>query len=142
MNRVFLDSDIVLDFYVRREPHHEAALRLFTHLKRERTRCYTSAVVVANAYYMLSSIESPKYALDKMRKLRKLVSIAPLNESIIDVALSFPYKDFEDSIQFQCAIQNGIETIITRNTKDYPKDQLKVADPGQYLSAAALNKEG
>ena len=142
MNSVFLDSDIVLDFYVQREPHHQTALRLFTHLKRAKTRCYTSAVVMANAYYMLTKIENTKYALEKMRKLRKLVSIAPLNESIIDAALSFPFKDFEDSIQFQCAIQNGIQTIVTRNSKDYPKDQLKVADPGQYLSAAVLNKEG
>jgi predicted nucleic acid-binding protein len=76
-----------------------------------------------------------------MRKFRKLVAIAPLNESIIDAALSFPYKDFEDSIQFQCAMQNGIKTLITRNSKDYPKDQLRVADPGQYLSANILNKK-
>ncbi len=140
MTSVFVDSDIVLDFYVQREPHHETVLRLFTHLKRTKARCFTSAVVMANAYYVLSKIEGTKYALDKMRRLRKFVSIAPLNESIIDAALSFPFKDFEDSIQFQCAIQNGIGTIITRNIKDYPKDQLKVADPGQYLSAAALNK--
>jgi predicted nucleic acid-binding protein len=142
MNSVFLDSDIILDFYVQREPHHQTALRLFTHLKRAKTRCFTSAVVMANAYYMLTKIENAKYALEKMRKLRKFVSIAPLNESIIDAALSFPFKDFEDSIQFQCAIQNGIQTIVTRNSKDYPKDQLRVADPGQYLSAAVLNKEG
>jgi predicted nucleic acid-binding protein len=142
MNSVFLDSDIVLDFYVRREPHHETALRLFTHLRRSKTRCFTSAVVMANAYYMLNKIENTRYALEKMRKLRKFVSIAPLNESIIDAALSYPFKDFEDSIQFQCALHNGIATIITRNSKDYPKDQLKVADPGQYLSAAVLNKEG
>jgi predicted nucleic acid-binding protein len=142
MNKVFLDSDVVLDFYVQREPHYETTLRLFTHLKREKIHCYTSAVVLANVYYMLTKIENSRYALDKMRRLRKLVSIAPLNESIIDAALSCPYKDFEDSIQFQCAIQNGIDTIITRNIKDYPKDQLRVADPGQYLSAAVLNKEG
>jgi len=142
MINVFVDSDIVLDFYVQREPHHATALRLFTHLKRTKTRCYTSAVVMANAYYILTKIEGTKYALDKMRRLRKFVSIAPLNESIIDAALLFPFKDFEDSIQFQCAIQNGIETIITRNIKDYPKDQIKVADPGQYLSAVVLNKKG
>ena len=141
MNSVFLDTDVVLDFYVQREPHHAAALRLFTHFKRAKIRCYTSAVVIANAYYMLAKIENSRYALDKMRRFRKLVSIALLNESIIDAALSFPYKDFEDSIQFQCAMQNGIRTLITRNSKDYPKDQLRVADPGQYLSANILNKK-
>jgi predicted nucleic acid-binding protein len=90
---------------------------------------------------MLAKIQNARYALDKMRRFRKLVSIAPLNESIIDTALSFPYKDFEDSIQFQCAMQNGIKTLITRNSKDYPKDQLRVADPSQYLSANILNKK-
>lgn len=140
MNSVFLDSDIILDFYVKREPHHETAMRLLTHLKRANIRCSTSAVVMANTYYMLAKIKNTRYALEKMRKLRKLVSIAPLNESMIDAALLFPYKDFEDSIQFQCAMQNSIKTIITRNLKDYPKDQLRVADPGQYLSDAVLNK--
>ena len=76
-----------------------------------------------------------------MRRLRKLVSIAPLNESIIDAALSFPYKDFEGQYSdFNVLAKNGIETIITRNTKDYPKDLLKIADPGQYLTATALKK--
>jgi hypothetical protein len=89
---------------------------------------------------MLAKIKNTKYSLEKMRKLRKFVSIAPLNESMIDAALLFPYKDFEDSIQFQCAIQNSIKIIITRNIKDYPKDQMRVADPGQYLTAAVLNK--
>ena len=142
MNSVFLDTDVVLDLYVRREPHHEVALRLFTYLKQTKTRCYISAVVIANTYYMLAKIENARYALDKMRKLRQLVSVAPLNESIIDAALSFPHRDFEDSIQFQCAIHNSIGTLITRNTRDYPKDQLRVTDPIQFLSAEALEKKG
>jgi predicted nucleic acid-binding protein len=142
MNSVFLDADVVLDLYVQREPYHGAALRLFTHLKRSRTRCYTSAVVIANAYYMLSKIEDRRYALDKMRRLRNLVAIAPLNEAIIDTALLFPQRDFEDGIQLQCAIQNKIKTLITRNTRDYPKEQLRVTDPIQYLSASVLQEKG
>ncbi|MGA2977639.1 MAG: hypothetical protein ABSF77_20235 [Spirochaetia bacterium] len=63
-----------------------------------------------------------------------------MNESIIDAALASPHKDFEDSIQFQCAVQNGIKTLITRNTKDYPKEQLQIADPGQYMSASKKEK--
>ena len=30
------------------------ALRLFTHLKRAKTKCFTSPIVVANVYYILS----------------------------------------------------------------------------------------
>ena len=142
MNKVFLDADVVLDLYVERQPHHNIALRLFTELKRSKTNCCTSALVVANVYYVLSKIESRQYAIDKMRRLRNLVAIASINESILDDALASPYKDFEDSIQFYCAVQNGIKTIITRNTRDYPKERLLVADPMQYLNANALEKKG
>ena len=136
MTSVFLDADVILDFYVQREPHHQLALRLFSHLKRAKTRCYTSAVIIANIYYMLARIENRRYALEKIRRLRNFVAIAPIDEATIDAALSSPYKDFEDSIQLHCAMQNSIKVLITRNVRDYPKAHLLVVDPGQYLSAA------
>ena len=142
MNRVFLDTDVILDFYIRREPHHSVALRLFTYLKKTKVPCFTSALVVANAYYILSKLKTATYALDKARRLRRLVSVAPLTEAVVDSALNAPNRDFEDTIQLQCALQNGIGTLITRNTKDYPKERVKIIDPLQYLSAAALTKKG
>ncbi|MCX7038146.1 MAG: PIN domain-containing protein [Spirochaetes bacterium] len=90
MTSVFLDADVILDLYVQREPHHQLALRLFSHLKRAKMRCYTSAVILANIYYMLARIENRRYALEKIRRLRNFVAIAPLNETTIDAALSSP----------------------------------------------------
>jgi predicted nucleic acid-binding protein len=138
MGKVFLDADVVLDLYVERQPHHDLALRLFTQLKRSKTKCYTSALVLANVYYILAKIENRQYALTKIRQLRKLVSIAPIDESIVDAALLSPYKDLEDSIQFHCALKQAIDTLITRNIKDYPKQQLRAADPVQYLGTTIL----
>ena len=135
MNSVFLDTDVVLDFYIQRQPHHDVALKLFTMLKRTKTKCYTSAVVIANAYYVMAKSKDREYALDRIRKLRNLVTVAPIGDSVMDAAIASPYKDFEDSIQFHCAIQNKIETFITRNTRHYPKGQLRVADPSQFLGA-------
>jgi len=136
MDKVFIDADVLLDLYVLREPHHDNALRLFSLLKQSRTPCYTSPVVVANVSYILAKLQNRQYAVEKLRRMRKLVSIAPINESTVDAALSLPYKDFEDSIQFHCAVQNAIGTLITRNTRDYPGGQLRVVDPAQYLGMA------
>jgi len=142
MNSVFLDTDVVLDFYIRRQPHHNTALKLFTVLKRTKTKCYTSAVVIANAYYVMAKAKDRDYALDRIRKLRNLVTVAPVVESTIDAAIASPYKDFEDSIQFHCAIQNKIDTFITRNIRHYPKGQVRVADPSQFLSATTPEAQG
>lgn len=135
MDRVFIDADVVLDLYILREPHHDNALRLFSELKRSRTPCCTSPVVVANVYYILAKLQNRQYAVERLRRLRKLLSIVPVDQAVVDAALSLPHKDFEDSFQFHCAVQNKIGTLITRNTKDYPSVQLRVVDPVQYLSA-------
>lgn len=136
MNKVFIDTDVVLDLFIRREPHHEEALRLFTCLKKSETGTYTSPLVVANTYYILAKLKDKRYAIDRIKKLRKLIKIAPVDQTTIDAALESPYRDFEDSIQFQCARMNGIQLLITRNTKDYPRSDIKVANPGQYLQTA------
>ncbi len=138
MNRVFLDTDVIIDLYVARQPHHDVALRLFTHLKTAKVPTFTSGVVVSNAYYVLAKTQGRKFALERMRRLRGLVSVVPLTEGAVDAALSSPGKDLEDSLQLHCALENGIGTLITRNTRDYPKDRIKVTEPLQYLSAAAL----
>jgi predicted nucleic acid-binding protein len=135
MDSVFVDTDVILDLFIRREPHHMEALQLFTNLKRSKIKCFTSPIVIANAYYILSKVKDKRYALERIKGLRKFVRVMPVDETVIDAALEKPYKDFEDSIQYACAKRNGIGTIITRNTKDYPKSDIKIANPGEYLDA-------
>jgi predicted nucleic acid-binding protein len=135
MDSVFLDTDVVLDLFIRREPHHSEALQLFTTIKRSKTRCFTSPIVIANAYYILSKVKDKGYALERIKGLRKLVQVVSVDESIIDAAIEKPFKDFEDSIQYACARKNGIGAILTRNIKDYPKSDIIIANPGEYLNA-------
>ena len=138
MDKVFIDTDVVIDLYIARQPHHDVALRLFTHLKGKKVPTYTSPVVIANVHYILSKTEGAKFAVDRIRKLRRLLKVAPLTESAVDAAAASPGKDFEDSLQLHCALENGIATLITRNTRDYPKDRIRVTEPLQYLSASTL----
>ncbi len=133
MHSVFLDTDIILDLFLRREPHHAIALKLFSHLRRSKTRCVTSPVVVANLYYLLAKLRNKTYALERIRRLRTVLDVANIDKNIVDAALAAPGKDFEDSLQYQCALHNRITTLITRNTRDFPKDKISVLNPTHYL---------
>lgn len=137
MDSVFIDTDVILDLYIRREPHHTEALRLFTQLKRSKTQCFTSPIVLANIHYLLSKIKDKGYAIEKIKKLRRLVSVTTVDETIIDRSLESPNRDFEDSIQYFCALKNGIKCIITRNTRDFPKSEINIVTPSEYLSATS-----
>ena len=83
---------------------------------------------------ILAKIKNRRYAIEKVRRLRQLIRIATVDQKVIDAALQAPYKDFEDSIQYQCAISNGLGLLITRNVSDYPKDQVKVLLPDEYMT--------
>ena len=133
MHKVFLDTDVILDLFIDREPHHKEALRLFSFIKRNNIQGCTSPVIIANTYYMLAKIKNKKYAIDKIQRLRGLLGIAPLDEVIIDYAIRTPYKDFEDSIQYYCALRSDIQFLITRNITDYPKAELNVVNPTEYM---------
>ena len=43
----------------------------------------------------------------------------PVNDKIIELALSSSFADFEDAIQFYAAIENNISILLTRNLKDF-----------------------
>ena len=133
MGSAFLDADVILDLFIRREPHHAEALRLFSRLRRAKFRCVTSPLVIANVHYVLGRLRTKRYALGRIGRLRRLVGVAPLTEAEVDAAITSPYRDFEDSVQYHCALAAGFDTLITRNTRDYPKGRLNIVTPRQYL---------
>ena len=142
MTKAFIDADVLLDIFLEREPHHSVALRLLTELRRSGTSCFTSAVVLANMNYILAKAKGKEYSLNKLRSLRRMVGVARLDEAMVDSALAAPHRDFEDSLQFHCANGNGIETLITRNARHYPKGRLRVTSPVEYLGSLGPAKIG
>ncbi|MFM2359140.1 MAG: hypothetical protein RLY16_1133 [Bacteroidota bacterium] len=64
-------------------------------------------------------------------KFKSLVQVLPVDSRTIDLAI---VSDFEDAIQYACAIENNLETIITRNIKNYKKATISVFTPELFLS--------
>jgi predicted nucleic acid-binding protein len=137
MAKVFLDTDVLLDLFLEREPYHTAALQLLSSLKRTKIVCYTSPVVLANVNYILAKAKGREYSIGKLRSLRTILSVLPIDESMVDAAVAAPQRDFEDTLQLQCALANGVDIIITRNVRHYPRTRIQVVDPMQYLGSEA-----
>ena len=76
------------------------------------------------------------------RKTEKVGRNCHDHEALIDSAIGSPYRDFEDSIQYHCALAAGFDTLITRNTRDYPKGGLTIMTPRQYLDMIGTPKSG
>ena len=134
MKKIFLDSDILLDFLLNREPFIDDITEILeASLSSGITLC-VSPITIANINYIIGKLENQRKANTQRKKLLKIVYVEDVGQSIINTASNSKFKDFEDAIQNYCAEESGHQIIITRNTKDYKESDLSILTPKEYLA--------
>lgn len=133
MQRIFLDTNIVIDFLGERENFYEPAAKVLTLADQKKIRIYTSPCSVSNAYYLLSKYENAKVALEKIRKFKLICSLSIMDDEVVEKATNSGFKDFEDAMQYFSAIATNCDVIITRNEKDFKNALIPVMDAESYL---------
>ena len=131
--KIFVDSDIVLDVLCKRDPYYEYAAKVFSLADMKKLTVYTSSLVVANVYYILRKAIGIEKSKEALRKLRLLVKIISVEEREVDVALNSSFSDFEDALQYYTAVKHSMETLLTRNIKDYKEKDLIIQTPEQFI---------
>jgi predicted nucleic acid-binding protein len=138
MTDLFIDTDVIIDFLINREPFSREAAIIFTLIDQKKLRGYTSSLTFSNLYYVLRKFETHQKIISKLDRLARMISILKVEEQTIKNALASDFHDFEDSIQYFSAIENKkIVVIITRNTKDFKNSDIPVMTPRDYLKTVS-----
>jgi len=134
MTDIFIDTDVIIDFLIDREPHSREAAIIFTLIEQKKLKGYVSSLTFSNLYYVLRKIESHNKVIAKLDSISRLLTILKVDQQIIKLAIASGFPDFEDSIQYNCALgYKKIDVLITRNIKDYKGSQIPVMTPAIYL---------
>ena len=134
MTDLFIDTDIIIDFIIDRQPFSREAAQVFTLIDQKKVKGYTSALSYGNLYYVLSKYAPHKKVITMLNELSELVGILKVDEDIIKASLASGFKDFEDAIQYYTAQEyKRIDLILTRNIKDFKKSSLPVMTPGTFI---------
>jgi predicted nucleic acid-binding protein len=134
-DKIFLDTDVVLDHLADRQPFSEYAHRLFALAEQNKITLCVSALSFSNLYYILRKLEGGDGALSLLRKLKGLVEVTTVGEIEVKSALGENFKDFEDALQCFSAKTGGeVNVILTRNKFDFPKSIIHVESPEEFLS--------
>lgn len=140
MNKVLIDSDVLLDFFLDREPFVTHASNVIELIEKKEIKGFVTPIIISNLYYILRRISSHKIVLEKIALLLQLVSVTDVSNACIINAVNSNFKDFEDALQNFSAEMSGLTTIITRNTKDYKTSNLSVFTPESFIKALASKK--
>ena len=140
MMKIFLDTNIVLDFILKREGFAEEAATIFDLGERKKIELSLSSLSMNNIDYIVSKVASKKKSRQIVIKLMSLVDVLSVGKSTIKKAAMSEFKDFEDAIQNYCAEEGELNNIITRNLKDYKKSNLSVQTPKEFLASFDFEK--
>lgn len=134
MDKVLIDTDVILDFFYDREPFAEFATQLLNLCEADKIKAYTTPVIICNVYYLLRKSAKHEIIIEKIKQLLTIIEIIAIDKEVVYGALNSGFKDFEDALQNFSAIEHGqIKLILTRNVKDYKKSKLAVLTPETYL---------
>jgi predicted nucleic acid-binding protein len=138
MDKVLIDTDVILDFFFDREPFAEFATEIFNLCEENKLKGFTTPVIICNVYYLLRKSAKHEIIIEKIKQLLNIIDIIKMDKEAVLGALNSNLKDFEDALQNFSAIENGeIKIILTRNIKDFKKSKLAILIPETYLKGRA-----
>ena len=139
MMRVLLDSDVILDLVLSRQPHFDDAHAIFHAIARKEFLAFVSAIAVLNVNYFAEKENDRSFALIEVEKLLLLVSVCAVDETMLKSSLHSPVTDYEDAVQCASAVAANLDGIVTRNAKDFKNSPIPVYSPSEFLEL--LQKE-
>lgn len=132
--KLLIDTNVVLDVLLKREPFFHAAADVLNLAQRNDVREYVSASAVTDIYYIAERQMKDHAAVkDLLKRLLMIVSVAAVSEREIQNALKLDWADFEDSVQYSVAFLNEMDGIVTRNPTDYQSSDVQIWLPRQVL---------
>ena len=140
MIKALLDTNVVLDIALERPLFYEEASEVFVKIYENKILGYISATSVTDIFYVLNRAKIDAFSY--LKKLLKIVDVLEIDKDIIITALYSGWTDFEDAVQGQVAIENELDVIITRNTKDFQGiKNIKVLTPKEFIEVFWMSND-
>ena len=140
MDKILIDTDVILDFFFDRQPFSEFATTIISWSEKKKIEGFITPVICSNVYYLLRQTAKHEKVIEKLTQLLTIVDVVQMDRQVIKSALTSDFNDFEDALQNFAAIQQGdINVILTRNIKDFKKSKIGVMTPEDYLNTKMVN---
>jgi len=136
MQKLFLDANIVLSFHFHdAEKRQQKAIDLiFSKLEKKEWEGYISLVTFYQLLYFIDKkIQNPKTAAKRAYSYLNILHLTPFYpQELINLDYS-KWPDYEDGLQYTCALSENCDYIITSNYFDYFASKIPVFDPITFV---------
>jgi predicted nucleic acid-binding protein len=134
MKKVLLDTNVILDFLLRREPNCGYAQNIIREIVNGNIQGYITASMATDIFYLLQKTNGKSFASNSLDDLLIILDVLTVYRDDVYSALYSDWDDFEDALQAHVAVRSGMDAIVTRNIKDYKKAKdIDIVLPSYFL---------
>lgn len=135
MKRIFIDTNVFIDFIAHRREFYEPAAILVSLARNKKINLLVSSLSFATASYILQSHHrhSHEQVVCEFEDFITLCHITSVSHDTITQAISSVFVDIEDAIQHYSALSADADYIVTRNKADFSSSAIPVYSPQEIL---------
>ncbi len=131
--RVYFDTNVIVDLFDVARPFHQESLHVFkTIFENEEIDVFINTDTITNLFYILRSHIKLSFddAIEKLEFIKNNFNIVSTEmieiDQTIDLCKKHIFNDYEDGMQYICALKVECTLLITNNAKDFKNAQIKV----------------
>ena len=133
--KILIDTNILLDFIIGREPFYENADKILKLCANKKVKGYLAAHSVTNLYYIMRKYFQNNDCREIIKNLLEFLDVIEIDkDKILESLNDNTFKDFEDRLQVECAKSININYLITRDLKDYVNSKIECVSPDDFLT--------
>lgn len=137
MRNILLDTNVLLDVLLEREPHRRSSEALFAAAEAKLFRAWIAAHAITTIEYLARQQVGAARARSAMSRILRVFEVAPLDGAVLQEAIKLAFSDFEDGVTAAAALLCGCDFIVTRDLKGFRNSAVRVLSPEAMLALLA-----
>lgn len=132
--RVLLDTNVVCDWLLKREPWRTDAETIARSVADGKLECLIAATTVTNVFYIARKLIGRDNALQLVSRCLRSFEVWPVDRAALAGAASLPGLDFEDNVQLMVAMQASADCITSRDARGFEGSPIRIVLLDQLVS--------
>lgn len=133
--RILLDTNVVLDVLIAREPFVVHAQAVFALVDAGRVTGVLGATTLTTVFHLAARAVGQAAARELVRSLVAMFDVAPVDRPVLERALDAGLEDFEDGVLHEAAVAAGVDALVTRDARGFGTATLPAFTPDVFLVA-------
>jgi predicted nucleic acid-binding protein len=133
---ILIDTNVVLDILLNRQPWYYNAALIFSLSQRGLIKSYISASSITDIYYITRKEQGKSAAKEALKRILRVFYPATVTDRNIYQALELDWEDFEDSVQYTVGKELSVDYIVTRDINNFSLSSIEIVTPEQFIQIA------